>query len=192
MNDYVAHRRPGGRTERTRAAVHAALRELLAASGGALPSLAEIADQSGVHLATIYRRWGTARALVLDIAVEDLDTLSPITVTGELRNDLLTYARELATGVAAPEGLAFLRTLIATATDGETGRDDVHDLTGRRLDRYQEILDAGASRVLTPMDVVDNLLAPIYLRALLGEPVPAEGAELERLVDNLLAIDRSR
>jgi AcrR family transcriptional regulator len=184
--------RPGGRTGRTRSAVHAAVRELLAAHDGATPTMAEVAAASGVHLATIYRRWRTPRALILDVAVDDLNRRAPVTVTGDLRLDLLTYARGLAAGVATSKDLGFLRTLISAAADPDLGTADIQALVTRRTDRFQEILDAGGATELTPIDLLDNLLAPVYLRALLSEPMSPDGPEPVRLVDNLLAIRDAR
>ena len=184
--------RPGGRTRRTRDAVHDATRALIAEMDGQLPTLAQVADRSGVHLATIYRRWRTLPALVLDVAVDDLEETSPIAVTGDLRFDLLAYARNLAEGVVAPGGLGFLRSLIDSANDPDTEPERTRLLATRRLDRFQEILDAGQATQLTPLDLVDNLLAPIYLRALLLEPVDPHGPVPERLVANLIAIQKAR
>jgi AcrR family transcriptional regulator len=184
--------RPGGRTQRTRTAVHDATRALMSEKGGGLPTMAEVADRSGVHLATVYRRWRTIHDLVLDVAVDDLDETAPITVTGDLRFDLLAYARSLADGVAAPGGLGFLRLLIDSANDPEAEPERTQLLATRRLDRFQEILDAGHATAMTPFDLVDNLLAPIYLRALLLKPVDPQGPIPDRLVDNLIAIHEAR
>lgn len=192
MAENSGKARPGGRTQRTRDAVHEATRALMAEKDSQLPTMAEVAERSGVHLATIYRRWGTVQALVLDITVDDLELTSPIAVTGDLRFDLLAYARDLAEGVAAPGGLGFLRILIDSANDPDTGRERTQLLATRRLDRFQEILDASDATQINPFDVVDNLLAPIYLRALLLEPVDPNGPIPERLVANLIAIQNAR
>lgn len=192
MTERTGRQRPGGRTERTRTAVHAATRELLAESGGALPRMADVAERSGVHLATIYRRWRTVRALVLDLAVDDINEREPVAATGDLRGDLLAYARQFAAGVATPAGLGFLRTLIDAAAAPENDLEQTLTLMDRRLDRYQRLLDAAGSTALTPMDIVENLLAPVYLRALLSAPLAADGPDIERLIDNLLAIDAAR
>lgn len=183
--------RPGGRTQRTRDAVHEATRALMGEKEGGLPTMAEVADRSGVHLATIYRRWRTVHALVLDVSVDDLDEIAPIAVTGDLHSDLLAYTQSLAAGVAAPGGLAFLRILMASANDPETERERTELLATRRLNRFQEILDAGRASHITPLDLVDYLLAPIYFRALLLEPVDPHGPIVDRLVDNLITIEKS-
>ncbi|MEU4828600.1 TetR family transcriptional regulator, partial [Actinomadura sp. NPDC023710] len=49
--------RPGGRTARTRAAVLAATQGELEEAGYAGLTLEKVAERSGVHLATLYRRW---------------------------------------------------------------------------------------------------------------------------------------
>jgi len=56
--------RPGGRTERVRKAVLAAVLERLQAGDGAF-SFQDIAKASGVHVATIYARWPDRATLVM-------------------------------------------------------------------------------------------------------------------------------
>ncbi|WP_305783227.1 TetR/AcrR family transcriptional regulator [Symbioplanes lichenis] len=188
MTETPGSRRPGGRTSKTRAAVHAAVRELLVAHDGALPTMADVATASGVHLATLYRRWRTPQTLVLDVAIDDLNDRQPIGASGDLRKDLLAYTVRLADWVASPGGPAFLRTIIAAASSSEAAAGTTLELINRRLDGFQRILDAAGATELTPLDVVDLLLAPVYLRALMSQPLAADGPEPERLVANVLAV----
>uniref|UniRef100_UPI000B1D4F1A TetR/AcrR family transcriptional regulator n=1 Tax=Streptomyces atriruber TaxID=545121 RepID=UPI000B1D4F1A len=51
-------RRPGGRTARTRAAVRDAVLSGLADHGYPGLTVEYVADHSGVHKTTLYRRWG--------------------------------------------------------------------------------------------------------------------------------------
>ncbi|MEV1246343.1 TetR family transcriptional regulator [Nonomuraea sp. NPDC050022] len=57
-------RRPGGRSARVRTAVHEAVLDLLRKEDWDSLSLARVAERSGVHQATLYRRWGTLGALI--------------------------------------------------------------------------------------------------------------------------------
>lgn len=117
--------RPGGRTARTREAVHAATRELLAESEDGTVEIAEVAARSGVHVATIYRRWRTAEGLVIDTIVDELATRSPLPATGDLRADLLTWATKLLDGLRKPVQLTLARAMIRAGEAGEQGSDDV-------------------------------------------------------------------
>lgn len=80
-----------------------------------------VAARSGVHSVTIYRRWQTPAALVLDVAVEDLTDREPVPATGDLRADLLAYAGRLITSVSRPAGLGLFRALVAAANDPAVG-----------------------------------------------------------------------
>ena len=57
-------RRPGGRTERTRLAALNATLELLGERGYAELTVEAVAERSGVHKTTLYRRWESAEGLV--------------------------------------------------------------------------------------------------------------------------------
>lgn len=185
--------RPGGRTARTRHSVHEAVRALIAEHGSADVQVGAVADRAGVHPATIYRRWGSAAALVLEVAVAELEQTSPVQVTGDLRQDLSRYARALAESTGRPGGLAFLRAIVAAAGDPATGAEGTSQILAGRLAQYQGLLDAAATPArLTAIDVVDGLLAPIYLRALLSQPTSLTSRDLDRLVDNLVLIAEHR
>ncbi|SHN51348.1 transcriptional regulator, TetR family [Geodermatophilus obscurus] len=95
MSDDVPSRRPGGRTARIRADVLAALDALLTEQGYDALSIEDVADRSGVHRTTIYRRWGSVAMLLVDLlhlGTED-DWRPPD--TGSLAGDLTAINREL-------------------------------------------------------------------------------------------------
>ncbi|MFG2824744.1 TetR/AcrR family transcriptional regulator [Kitasatospora sp. NPDC048365] len=179
--------RPGGRTARTREAVHAATRELLAESSDGTVEIAEVAARSGVHPATIYRRWRTADGLVIDTVVEELGRRSPIPATGDLRADLHTWTSQLLADVAEPGHLAFFRAMLRAGEQGESSLAFVEP----RVRQLQATLEASSTTVLTWSDIVELILAPVYVRALLAFPMdPATDAD--RLVDNIMAIRTAR
>lgn len=183
--------RPGGRTARTRELVHAAVREILGRRSAAAPTIAEVAARSRVNAATIYRRWGTVEALVLDVAVADVNRDSPLEATGDLEADLLTWGRQLVHSVSRPEGLGLFRAIIAAAAtlpaDGDVGH--LQQLVQPRLDQFQRLLDASDTAELAPTDLVDLILAPVYIAALSTPPgQTTHTTDIERLVDNLLAV----
>ncbi len=87
--------RPGGRTERTRAAALQATLDLLAEHGYADLTVEAVAERSGVHKTTLYRRWESAEGLVaaaLQLAGE-MEWAAPD--TGSLRGDLREVVGEL-------------------------------------------------------------------------------------------------
>jgi AcrR family transcriptional regulator len=193
--------RPGGRTARTRQAVHTAVRGLLSEGHDPI-SVREVSDRSGVHEVTIYRRWGTVESLLLDVAVTDLLDESPFPDTGDLRGDLLTWAHSVAEQLKTREGFALYRALAAANpalggggpgtghTPGAAGDAPTTDAAAhlrRRTDQIQRAIDHGAGHLDHPPSVArifDLVLAPIYLRAVFGYESP--DADLAELVDRAL------
>ncbi|HEX4360238.1 MAG TPA: TetR-like C-terminal domain-containing protein [Pseudonocardia sp.] len=207
-NSSEGRARPGGRTARTRQAVHTAVRGLLSEGHDPI-SVREVSDRSGVHEVTIYRRWGTVESLLLDVAVTDLLDESPFPDTGDLRDDLLTWAHSVAEQLKTREGFALYRALAAAnpALSGggpdqghpPDAADDTADTAGdapttdaaahlrRRTDQIQRAIDHGAGHLDHPPSVArifDLVLAPIYLRAVFGYDSP--DTDLAELVDRAL------
>lgn len=188
MQGRGAARRTGGRSARVRSAVHNAVTELLAEPDGEL-TVAAVAARSGVHATSVYRRWGTLEALLLDVAVDRLNTASPMPDTGTLRGDLVNYARNAAHDLAQPDGLAFLRAVINASGAGQHPETDPATafLAGRGA-QIQTMLDRTTGRGeprLRYTDVLDVVLAPLYLRALFRFEGVDDGY-LTDLVDRLL------
>ncbi|WP_020667504.1 TetR/AcrR family transcriptional regulator [Amycolatopsis nigrescens] len=167
--------RPGGRSARVRDAVHQAVVELLVA-GEFEAAIPKIAERAGVNPTSIYRRWGTRENLLLDAAVTRLQATSPIPDTGSLRGDLLAWAGRVERAMADPGGQVVLRALIAAMATRTSGERQGERLLARGAD-LQEMLDAAAARgepVPSVDEVLDYVLAPLYLRVLLGIPVEPE------------------
>src|ERR1700744_4287717 len=80
--------RPGGRTARVRAQVHDAVLAELGEHGFDGLTMDAVAARSGVHRATVYRRWGDVGGLLADFldAAGDDDWRPP--ETGSLQGDL--------------------------------------------------------------------------------------------------------
>ncbi|HMA92903.1 MAG TPA: TetR/AcrR family transcriptional regulator C-terminal ligand-binding domain-containing protein [Polyangiaceae bacterium] len=178
-------KRPGGRTARNTQAVRKAVLDLILE--GHRPILvSDVATRAGVHATTLYRRWGSAEALVLEIAVERLGASSEIRSSGNLRDDLLAYAARLAHGTKGSEGSALLHAVVAAcaANQAEAGLGLQH--VRRRGLEVQAMLDRHPGCGMTLDDIFDGLVAPIYMRVLFGfGDIPQ--AHLEHLVSRLLA-----
>ncbi|RKE16874.1 hypothetical protein BX266_0119 [Streptomyces sp. TLI_171] len=126
-----------------------------------------MAARSGVHVATIYRRWRTADGLIIDTVVEELGRRSPLPATGDLRADLLTWTGRLLADVREPGHLAFFRAMLRAGGQGEHGLDFAEP----RIRQLQATLDASGTTVLTWADVFELILSPAYVRALLAFPM---------------------
>ncbi|MEU3030279.1 TetR/AcrR family transcriptional regulator [Streptomyces incarnatus] len=179
--------RPGGRSAKTREAVHAAVRALLDASPDGTVTVAEVAERSGVHPATIYRRWRTPEGLVLDTLFEELSRRSPLPVTGDLEADALVYTRQLLADLRGDKNLLLARAFAAATRSGVLDADGLNQFAEPRARQIEAMLSAAGTSELDVQDVLELILAPAYTHALLDNPLRAD-ADAERLVDNLLAV----
>lgn len=169
--------RPGGRTERNRLAVLRATLDELAARGYADLTVDAVAERSGVHKTTVYRRWGSVDGLVaaaLTLALSD-DWQAPD--TGSLAGDLRALAREVAGTFGDPESSALPTAAILAAFQSAPAAEalrafyaDRHErcavLAARAVDRGE--LPPGTD----PVAVVRAACAPVFYRLFITrEPV---------------------
>ncbi|KAB8187533.1 TetR family transcriptional regulator [Nonomuraea phyllanthi] len=178
-------RRPGGRTARVRAQVHEAVLDLLKEEAWDNLSIPLVAERSGVHQATIYRRWGSLSALVDDIVTGRLTAGSPVPDTGTLRGDLEAYAVKVAEDVASPMGMLYVR----AAMVGSKGPEGETYLLQRAV-QLNAMLERAAARGERPPDLLELMevvIAPLYYHLIFfNRPVGAEHARM--LVDRLLRL----
>ncbi|TME24990.1 MAG: TetR/AcrR family transcriptional regulator [Chloroflexi bacterium] len=182
--------RPGGRSARVRAAVlHAAFDEL-GEKGYDGFNMEAVARRSGVHKTTVYRRWPTRDALVVDALDSRGDRHSPISVTGSLRADLRVFAEDVFAKLSSPHGKAMLKSLVSAVDQSPEILEKVESFWRERLDAGAAVIEWGIDRGELPPGidvdlVIEGLLAPIYLRVLLsGQSVTADF--LEQLIELLL------
>jgi len=181
-----ARRRTGGRSARIRAAVLDATIDALVARGIDRVSIADIAAQSGVHETSIYRRWGTREALIIDALFARTEHDLPIPDTGSLRGDLVAAARSLAELLSSPIGALIAAASALTVDDP--------DLAATR-DRYWASRFAFADTVIRravdrgelppgaqPRPAMDMLAGALHMRAMLTHE-PLEPDLPERLAD---------
>ncbi len=183
-----SRRRPGGRTARVRAAVHQAVLDLLADHDWSELSIPLVAHRSGVHQATIYRRWGTLSALLEDVVTQQLTRSSAVPDTGSLRRDLERYAVQAAEDVAGPLGIVFLRAAMLSTRSDQQRSPHIY-LTGRG-DQLQGMLDRAATRGEVPptlLELLEVVLAPLYFHALFFNR-PADADHARMLIDRLLCL----
>jgi AcrR family transcriptional regulator len=181
--------RPGGRAERVRQAVLAAADDL--ADSGEEVSVAALASRSGVSEVTIYRRWGNAQNVVVEAAVSDTVRRLPLKPTGNLQRDLTDWARNAERSLATRRGGRLLAAVMGArlTNDAPTDAADVRRYLDLRASQVQAVLDAAdPATTLTVGDVLDQVLAPIYLRRLFGYRGSRSAA---RLVSDLVAGPRN-
>ncbi|GAB3555959.1 TetR/AcrR family transcriptional regulator [Spelaeicoccus albus] len=182
MPEHTGVERPGGRTARTRRAVHDAVRELAGESADV--TVADVSARSGVHATTIYRRWHTIESLLLDVAVEDLNVRAPVPITGDLERDLMAYVRQLLASVRATGELTFLQALQSAARQADSVAE-VSAVVEPRVVQFQGMLDAAGVTRIDGMRLVEIINAPAYFWAQLGAPLDPD-TDTQRLVETAL------
>jgi AcrR family transcriptional regulator len=185
MDDREVRRRPGGRSARVAAAVRVAVDELLAGAGPGAFTIADVARRAGVNPTSIYRRWGSLEAVILDVEAARLNDVAPLVDTGTLHDDLLAYAQTAAADIARPGGMAFLQALIGAVDLPDEQR---FAPLWQRAKQFQDMLNRARDRGEPALDytvVVDCILAPIYLRVLTGRGCDA--SDLETFVQRAMA-----
>ena len=179
----VGTQRPGGRSARVRAAVIAATLAELVERGYSGVSLDGVAARAAVHKTTVYRRWRTKEALVLDTMLEQASQTVAVPDTGSLRGDLLELARRSATIQTSSAGEAVVRAVAGEAAANPQMAAASRQFWAERLDLDRTILqrardrgEIGAEAYQRP--VIEALLGPLYFRLLVtGAPLDDEFIE---------------
>jgi AcrR family transcriptional regulator len=160
---------------------------LLVAKGLRNLSIADIAEASGIHETTIYRRWKTVNALALDACLRGVSVAVPPPQRGSLQADLVALIRSIIKLFEQPAGKALLD--ICRIDDPEVARvrtaffaerfAAVDTLFDRAVDRGEWNDRFDRTRLL------ELLVAPIYLRALVTEE-PLKSWPVAEMVSTVL------
>ena len=169
--------RPGGRTERTRIAVLQATLDELAERGFAALTVEAVADRSGVHKTTVYRRWRNAEGLVAEALALGTDQDWQAPDTGSLEGDLAGLTAELVYYFTDPGVSALPIASIFAAFQSEQAADALHTFYVNRHERSAEIVRRAVGRGEVPVgtglvEVIRAACAPIFYRLFISrEPV---------------------
>ncbi|MHA7958618.1 TetR/AcrR family transcriptional regulator [Streptomyces sp. L500] len=176
--------RPGGRSARVQASVHAAVHELEAEVGREALTVPLVATRAGVTPSTIYRRWGDLQELLSDVAVERLRPETAPEDKGSLRSDLEAWAEQFLEEMAAPTGRAYIRDALLGDPDGS----NAGQCSAYAAEQIAVILDRAAGREETTPDaetVLDRVVAPMMYR-ILFRPDGLDTAYARQLVAGLV------
>jgi AcrR family transcriptional regulator len=172
-----AKARPGGRTERTRIAVLRATLDELAERGFAALTVEAVAERSGVHKTTVYRRWRNAEGLVAEALALGAEQHWQVPDTGSLEGDLAGLTAELVYYFTDPGVSALPIASIFAAFQSEQAAEALHTFYLNRHERSAEIVRRAVERgeVPTgtdPVEVIRAACAPIFYRLFISrEPV---------------------
>src|SRR4051812_39104105 len=169
--------RPGGRSARVRDAVLTATMDVLADGGLTRLNVEDVAARAGVHKTTVYRRWGTREALVLDALLARSAEQVEIPDTGRFDEDLRRLLRAIRANITSAVGRA---TLLALTQEAEHSAelaalrhqfwDQRFTLAGVIVERA--IARGGLPEGTDPHALLEVAIGPLYLRAVVtGEPI---------------------
>ncbi|MFF5921064.1 TetR/AcrR family transcriptional regulator [Streptomyces flavochromogenes] len=199
MNDSIEERptpapgntRPGGRTARTRAAVRDAVLTGLSEHGYPALTVEYVAEHSGVHKTTLYRRWGSVEGLLadaLDLASEDAWTPPD---TGSLSGDLRALAHEVVGAFGDPAAGAAPTAFIGAAFQSPRAAEALHAFYTERFRRCEVVVTRAVARGEAPWGtdanaVVQGVSAPLFLRLFITRE-PIDGALADQAARAVLA-----
>jgi AcrR family transcriptional regulator len=174
------------RNQETHEAILEAARHLLRREGDARFSIEQVAASAGVSKASIYRRWPTKGALLIELYMEGLPEVI-VQQARSLRSELRRYLLATVTRLDEPMWRSILRSLVA---EGQYDRVTADLLRQRVVAPRREaglglLRHAEASGQIRPgLDhelILDLLFGPLWYR-LLFEHAPLDSDFAERLL----------
>jgi AcrR family transcriptional regulator len=177
-------RRPGGRTERTRRAALDATLELLGERGYAELTVEAVADRSGVHKTTLYRRWESAEGLVAAALLMGTEQEWAAPDTGSLEGDLRAVTVELVRFFTEPGLRELPIASISAAFLSPRAADALREFYVDRHARSAAIVERALARGEVPpgtdaVEVVRVACGPVFYRLFVSrEGVTPEDAAL--------------
>lgn len=159
-----------GRAEAVVASVRSATLKLLATVGYDKVEIPDIAAEAGVNRTTVYRRWPTKSALVMDIMLEEMSATVPLPDTGSFQGDLEKLLLDVNAALAQPLVRAVLQALMASSqanTDENTAAkkafwDQRFAVSGELVTRAVARGEVPAGTV--PRTVLELAASPLFFR----------------------------
>ena len=184
-------KRPGGRSARVGAAVLDATLRLLVERGYAGLRLDDVAAEAGVHKTTVYRRWGSREALVVDATLHFSEQHIPVPDTGNARDDLVALTAEFLAAAESTWGRAIMNALLSAAATEPGIADVARELFQRRTAVLKTIVVRAKARGelppgLKPDHVFELIFGPVYGRVFFWNR-PVSKRDVDRIVDTALA-----
>ncbi|MEV7023565.1 TetR/AcrR family transcriptional regulator [Kitasatospora sp. NPDC093558] len=142
-----------------------------------------VATRSGVHKATLYRRWGGVDGLVADALTASADQPWLLPDTGDLGEDLRRITHEVFAVFTDPDLGPTPTALIAAAQRSDAGATALRAFFAARHDQAAEVAERAVARGELPegtdgAEVIRAATAPLYYRLFVtGEPLDTLTAE---------------
>lgn len=152
-----------------RAAVFDATLALMRDEGDAF-GIRQIAERAGVHETSIYRRWGSREALIVEAVRSVVREEIPIPDTGSLQKDVRIFLRRSAAFLRSPLGSSLVHGTVVKG--GRIGKDARATYWPLRFAQIGVMFERAVARDEvslhgSPVFAVELLLAPLYFRLLI-------------------------
>ena len=161
-------------------AVLAAARRQLAERGYDAMSVTAVADEAGTNRQAVHRRWPTKADLAAAAVASLPDTARP--TSGDPFADLVAELHDFRRGIARPDGLSMVGTMLQRTTDPDLRARYRARIVAPRRARLRAVLDRAAAQGLLAADAdldaaVPLLTGSFYGRALASDQPLARWAE---------------
>ncbi len=181
----TAAKRSGGRSARVRKAVLVAAMQELMEKGYEDFNIASVARIAGVHETSIYRRWGTRNALLIDALSEGGH--EPVPDTGSLRQDLRQLLSDSRALMQTPAGRTMALLAISAEPDNGGFYEPLTQFWQQRIAELEAIFARAAERgewdPAVPARLrIDALLGAIVWRISITKDSVSD-AQIAELVD---------
>ena len=183
--------RPGGRTAAVRAAVLRATGDMLVESGLAGLELTAVAERAGVGKSTVYRRWGSAPALVTDLLCDMAAQSRQRADTGSLGGDLRANAALVRRTLTNPRQGRLFKAIIAASSCDDRTAAALSTFYDKRVAEWSGCVVDAVARGEAPAGTdaaaaVRQVSAPLYYQFLTSTR-PLTTKDAERAVDAAIA-----
>lgn len=179
-------RRPGGRTERNRLAVYAAVIEAMRSEGLAF-TYQDVAERAGVSRRTLHRRWPDRNDLIAESLRADYDQFQ-VSLSGSLDGDLREFALRFRDFAMSPTTI-LIDGLAAISPDrdfAQLSRTAFEQSTTPIIEALRRAADT--SQIAPDVDidtVLSMLISPIVVASSIMHDPPTD-ADVHLLVDHVL------
>jgi len=184
--------RPPGRPRSAEAdrAILTATIDLLADEGYGGVTMEGVACRAGVGKATVYRRWASKSALVVDAMTACREQRTPPADTGSLRADLLVFVQGFADHIRTSDAGRVMPALVAElARNPELARafreGFVQPRRARILDAVRRGVDRGEVRADVDAELVADGVVAFLMHRYLVTGMDIDDGAPERVVDLL-------
>jgi len=187
------HKRPGGRTERNRQKVAAAVLQLIA-EGRLDFGLQEVAVLAGVHRSTLFRRWPDRSALITEALAEHVSHLS-IEFCGDWQEDLRRIAFGMRDFLDDPVEIAMNRLLVASDNEDfreQMSRHWVPVIEALHLPLVAARAAGEISPHVEPATLIGMLISPIIVSTVLMRVTPGDAFLRQLIEQTILACGGAR